>query len=281
MFYRFEKITPRITRIWDVSHTAIYLIEGSESALLVDTGVGAGSLKAAVESLTTKPVTVVLTHGHVDHAMGAGEFDTVYLHSADKELYLDHSQLPVRMGYVQGAVQQGGDAELIAKVQPGDYLPVKGVEAFLPLEWGTTFSLGDLSVEALAAPGHTPGSTVLLIPEERILILGDACNGFTFLFDASCPSVAQYREMLLTLQAETAGKYDRCLFSHGMGEGTVDMIANVIAVCDDILAGKVDNMPFRGFNGEPAFIAKAMDFARFCRADGGEGNVVYNPEKIH
>ena len=87
--------------------------------------------------------------------------------------------------------------------------------------------------------------------------------------------------MLLTLQAETAGKYDRCLFSHGMGEGTVDMIANVIAVCDDILAGKVDNMPFRGFNGEPAFIAKAMDFARFCRADGGEGNVVYNPEKIH
>ena len=116
MFYRFEKITPRITRIWDVSHTAIYLIEGSEGALLVDTGVGAGSLKAAVESLTAKPVTVLLTHGHVDHAMGAGEFDTVYLHSADKELYLDHSQLPVRMGYVQGAVHQGGDAELIAKV---------------------------------------------------------------------------------------------------------------------------------------------------------------------
>ena len=281
MFYRFEKITPRITRIWDVSHTAIYLIEGSESALVVDTGVGAGSLRAAVESLTAKPVTVLLTHGHVDHAMGAGEFDTVYLHSADKELYLDHSQLGVRMGHVQGAVQQGGDAELIAKVQPGDYLPVKAVEEFLPLEWGKTYSLGDISVQAIAAPGHTPGSTVLLIPEERILILGDACNGFTFLFDASCPSVAQYREMLLGLQKETAGKYDRCLFSHGMGEGTVDMIANVIAVCDDILAGKVDNMPFRGFNGEPAFIAKAMDFARFCRADGGEGNVVYNPEKIH
>ena len=280
MFYQFEKIHPRITRIWDVSRTAIYLIEGSERALLVDTGVGAGSLKTAVESITTKPVTVLLTHGHVDHAMGAGEFDTAYMHSADAELYLDHSQLPVRMGYVQGAVHQGGDAELIAKVQRSDYLSVKAVEDFLPLEWGTTFSLGDISVEAIAAPGHTPGSTAVLIPEERILILGDACNAFTFLFDASCPSVAQYREMLLTLQAETAGKYDRCLFSHGMGEGTVDMIANVIAVCDDILAGKVDNMPFRGFNGEPAFIAKAMDFSRFCRADGGEGNVVYNPNNI-
>lgn len=281
MFYRFEKLTPHITRIWDVSHTAMYLIEGSERALLVDTGVGAGSLKAAVESLTTKPIAVVLTHGHVDHAMGAGEFDTVYMHSADAAIYADHSQLPVRMGYVQGAVHQGGDAELIAKVQRSDYLPVKAVEAFLPLEWGDTFSLGDISVETFAAPGHTPGSTVLLIPEERILILGDACNGFTFLFDDSCPSVARYCEMLLGLQEQTAGKYDRCLFSHGMGDGTADMITNVIAVCDDILAGNVDNMPFRGFNGEPAFIAKAMDFAHFCRADGGEGNVVYNPEKIH
>ena len=58
------------------------------------------------------------------------------------------------------------------------------------------------------------------------------------------------------------------------------MIANVIAVCEDILAGKSDGMPFRGFNGEPVLIAKAMDFSRFCRADGGEGNVVYDPDKV-
>ena len=107
MFYQLEKIHPRITRIWDVSRTAIYLIEGSESAVLVDTGVGVGSLKTVVESITTKPVTVMLTHGHVDHACGAGEFDTVYMHSADRDLYLGHSQLPVRMGYVSGATTSG------------------------------------------------------------------------------------------------------------------------------------------------------------------------------
>ena len=58
------------------------------------------------------------------------------------------------------------------------------------------------------------------------------------------------------------------------------MIGRVIAVCDDILAGNVDNMPFRGFNGEPVVIAKAMNFERFCRADGGEGNIVYTPDRI-
>lgn len=280
MFYQIERIHPRVTRIWDVSRTAMYLIEGSESAILVDTGVGVGSLKAVVERITTKPVTVVLTHGHVDHAMGAGEFDKVYLHPADIPIYMGHSMLPVRQGYVSGAAMSGADPQAIAQVRESDYLPTKAAEDFLPLENGSVFSLGDISVQVLAAPGHTPGSVAVLIPEERILILGDSCNAFTYLFDAFCPSVAQYREHLLHLKSETDGKYDRTLYCHGMGEGTVDMIPNVIAVCDDILAGDTDDMPFRGFNGEPVLIAKAMDFSRFCRADGGEGNIVYNPDKI-
>lgn len=280
MFYQIEHIHPRITRIWDVSRTAMYLIEGSESAILVDTGVGVGSLKAVVESITAKPVTVLLTHGHVDHAMGAGEFDKVYMNPADLPIYGIHSAMPVRQGYVSGAAMSGANPSLLAQVQESDYLPAKAAANFLPLENGSVFSLGDIFVQVLAAPGHTPGSVAVLIPEEKILILGDACNAFTYLFDGFCPTVAQYRENLLRLQAETDGKYDRTLFCHGMGDGCADMIANVIAVCDDILAGKTDDMPFRGFNGEPALIAKAMDFSRFCRADGGEGNVIYNPDNV-
>ncbi len=280
MIYQFEQIHPKITRIWDVSRTAMYLIEGSETAALIDTGVGVGSLKAAVESITDKPVTVLLTHGHVDHAMGAGEFPKVYLHPADMPVYMGHSAMPVRQGYVSGAAMSGADPRLLAMVRESDFLPVKAAEEILPLQPGSVFNLGGISVQAFAAPGHTPGSMVFLIPEERIFILGDACNAFTYLFDSFCPSVAQYRENLLRLQAETDGKYDRTLYCHGMGEGTVNMIANVIGVCDDILAGKTDDMPFRGFGGEPALIAKAMDFSRFCRADGGEGNIIYNPDNL-
>lgn len=280
MFYQIERIHPRITRIWDVSRTAMYLIEGSESAVLVDTGVGVGSLKAVVESITAKPVTVLLTHGHVDHAMGAVEFDKVYMNPADLPVFGIHSAMPVRQGYVAGAAMSGADPSLLAQVQESDYLATKAAEEFLPLEPGSVFSLGDISVEVYAAPGHTPGSVAVLIPEEKILILGDACNAFTYLFDGFCPSVSEYRENMLRLKAQTDGKYERTLFCHGMGDGCVDMIANVIAVCDDILAGNTDAMPFRGFNGEPALIAKAMDFSRFCRADGGEGNVIYNPDKV-
>lgn len=41
--------------------------------MLLDTGTG--SMKSCVQELTDKPFIVLLSHGHVDHAMGAPEFD--------------------------------------------------------------------------------------------------------------------------------------------------------------------------------------------------------------
>lgn len=282
MFYQMEKICPQITRIWDVSHTACYLIEGAQAAVLVDTGVGVGSLKSEIEALTAKPVTVLLTHGHVDHAMGAAEFDRVFMNLADLDVMKIHGQMAVRTQYVNGAGMLGGDPAVIRGISQADYLPVIQPERLQPLEDGAQFPLGGLTVQVLSCPGHTPGSMVMLIPELRTLILGDACNGFTYLFDPWCPTVAQYRENLLRLRDQTAGAYDRTLFNHGTGEGSPDMVDHVIQVCDDILAGKADNQPFQIPVGDPvdAVIAKEMDFQHFCRADGGDGNVIYCPARI-
>ena len=282
MLYTTEKIHPQVTRIWDVSHTACYLIEGDEEAVLVDSGIGAGSLKAAISGLTDKPVTVLLTHGHLDHAMGAAGFDRVYLNPADRELLNLHGDVSLRMGYVSGAAAMGSDPAVIAGVTAADYLPAIPAEQTIPLEHDMVFDLGGLHVRALSCTGHTPGSMVMLIEELRMLILGDACNSYTYLFDPKCPTIEQYRENLIRLQAQTEGKYDRTLFSHGVGEGAPTMLANVIAVCDDILAGSVDNAPFHNptVPSENAVIAKEMDFQRFCRVDGGEGNVVYCPARI-
>lgn len=77
MFYQSEVLFPGLTRIWDVARTAMYLVEGTEKAVLLDTGVGVGDLKELVGELTDKPVTVLVTHGHVDHAMGAAGFRDV------------------------------------------------------------------------------------------------------------------------------------------------------------------------------------------------------------
>ena len=57
----------------------LYLLEGEEKALLLDTGYGIGHLRAFVEKLTDRAVCVANTHFHPDHSAGNGEWEEVLL----------------------------------------------------------------------------------------------------------------------------------------------------------------------------------------------------------
>ena len=278
--FQIHPINGRLDRITDIAGTHFYLVKGDREAALLDTGVGCGSLDKLVRSLTNLPVKVFITHGHVDHAMGAGAFEDVWISPLDKEIYAEHSRTETRLNYIHGTAQRGGNPET-ADVTAEMLEPPKPFDQFHPLRPGDTFDLGGISLVILEGTGHTPGCVTVLIPELRTLLLGDACNPFTYLFDTTCSTVADYREMLLRLKASVEGRYGHVLLCHGPdGQGTTDLIDSVISVCDDILRGDTDDMPFQGFHGEPVCIAKAMDFSTFSRVDGGAGNIVYNPARI-
>ena len=100
-FFVSEKISPSTTKITDITGVAMFLVEGSEKAMLIDTATGAGNLKAYVDTLTDKPVEVLLTHGHCDHAGGAAPFEKVYLHPADWELVKHHATMDMKIDYVR------------------------------------------------------------------------------------------------------------------------------------------------------------------------------------
>jgi len=279
-FFQIHPLSSRIVRITDIASTHFYLLKGNREAALLDTGVGCGHLDECVRSLTKLPVEAIITHGHVDHAMGAGAFENVWISPLDNELYDEHSQAEVRLDYIHRTAQLGGVSGS-ASVTAEMLEPVKPFEQFHALHPGNTFDLGGLTVEILEGAGHTPGCVTILIPEIRTLLLGDACNPFTYLFDKTCSTVADYRKMLLRLKSSVEGRYDHVLICHGPdGQGTTDLIDSVISVCDDILCGETDDIPFQGFHGEPVCIAKAMDMSTFSRADGGTGNIVYNPARI-
>lgn len=278
--FQIHPINARIDRITDIAGTHFYLVKGDREAALLDTGVGCGPLDECVRSLTDLPVKVLITHGHVDHAMGAKAFEDVWLSPLDREVYAEHSQTVFRLNYIRGSAMSGGMPDC-ADIAADSLEAPRAFEVFRPLSPGDSFDLGGISIEVLEGAGHTPGCVTFLIPELRTLLLGDACNPFTYLFDTTCSTVADYREMLLRLKTSVDGRFEHVLLCHGPdGRGTTDLIENVIAVCDDILRGDVDNMPFRGFHGEPVFIAKAMDFTTFSRVDGRSGNIVYNPARI-
>ena len=89
--FRTEKVSEHITRIYAFSSELMYLVEGNKEAALIDSGSGIGFVRPLIEELTKKPLKVLLTHGHVDHAMGASEFpaESVYISQKDAYIYYE------------------------------------------------------------------------------------------------------------------------------------------------------------------------------------------------
>ncbi len=263
------KISPTTTRIRAPGFELMYLVEGKEKAALIDTGSGLGFLRAYVEKLTKKPILVLLTHGHVDHAMGAGEFETVYMNHVDDYIYNQHANMEFRRDGLFLCPQ---------KVEEEEIIPAKPLEEIHQMAGGDSFDLGGLHIDIYDLPGHTRGSVVMLIREERVLLLGDACNYLTFLHEPYSTTVKEYKANLEALKPQVEGKYDAVYLSHGPGNGGVELIDGVIQVCQDIMEGKTDDVPF-GFKDSKGFLAKA-EIERDVRIDGGVGNVIYSKDRI-
>lgn len=273
-FYKSEKVNDSLTVIRSLTGELLYLAEGKEKAVLIDTCVGAGHLKTYVSELTGKPLTVLLTHGHVDHAMGAPEFENVYMNYEDIPLYQSQCSLEERKGYLQaGLGETAGQFEEDFFVLPDpDY-------HFLNLEDGMEFDLGGLHIDVFSFPGHTAGSMVLLLREMKILILGDSCNNSTFLFgEEACP-LEEYMETLKRVKDRLQGRYDRVFLSHHDMETGTEIMDNVLDVCQQALDGNADDIPF-DFMGNHAYIAKKCN-EHFQREDGKCGNIIYSKEKLY
>lgn len=267
-FFRSEKLSEQVTKITDLAGVYAYLVEGKHTVALIDTCCGAGDLKAFVESLTDKPVIVLCTHGHLDHAGGAYGFDAVYLNEKDYELVREHSAIEFRKGYVDGQVAPG-------LVSLADYVPAR--TEFENLNDGQLFELGGIALEACALPGHTAGMMCILVRELRVVLLGDACNSVTFLFLPEACSVEDYKNYLLQF-LKHEDKYDSVWFSHGHNLGEKSILHEAIALCDEIMSGRADNVPF-DFMGNPALLAKAVT-PNLARVDGKTANIVFNPGKV-
>lgn len=72
--YRIRKIDAHTWQLEDPFRTYLYLIEGTKRAVLIDAGNGFSGLKEMIASLTDKPVSVVLTHGHFEPYQAVPDF---------------------------------------------------------------------------------------------------------------------------------------------------------------------------------------------------------------
>lgn len=135
------------------------LIVGEEKALVIDTGYGIGDYLGYLRGLTDKPLVVVNTHGHIDHASGNSQFGSAWLNPQDWALADWHTSIEMR----RQSDGSAGYADLL----------VDGPWEKLPLEEGQAFDLGGRAVTAHRCAGHTRGSMSFLDSKTKILFTGD------------------------------------------------------------------------------------------------------------
>lgn len=187
--------------------TAMYLLVGDESALLIDTGCGVCDLKGLVTSLTDKSYQVVLTHGHLDHAGGIGAFDEVYLGEGDFEMASSIKTEELR-DYLDTLGNMGGyDAYDYTRddVHEYDRLP-----RMIAIHDGDRFELGNRSILAIEVAGHTKGGICFLDEKSGILFSGDACNTNLLVMGTSVNAALQGLDYLKTYD----GRYQQMYSGH-------------------------------------------------------------------
>jgi glyoxylase-like metal-dependent hydrolase (beta-lactamase superfamily II) len=166
----------------------VTLLRSGDHWALVDTGVNTPesitALQAALQQVGCAPErirTLICTHHHPDHFGTSRTYKEltgaeVCLHRLEYEASLHYAPHRRSDEAVRFFLQHGIPLQRFVSVpSPGEfwarlYVPV-APDRFI--DDGDVIRVGELEIEVVTTPGHTPGHCVLYLRRERLLIVGD------------------------------------------------------------------------------------------------------------
>ena len=191
-----------------MSSETMYIVEGKRKAVLIDAGTVIPGLDKIVAQITNKPVTLILTHVHPDHAGAVGCFDQVWINPAD--------------------------TVFVPAFMP-DY---KGTVKFL--KHGQLIKLGGRTLETYFTPGHTPGSTTFLEVGTDHGFSGDSYgNGNLLVFDDFKTLINMCQESHEYFSKNGYTKF-YCGHYFGVNAETLDRIKLIETMATELLEGKAN-----------------------------------------
>lgn len=130
--------------------------DDTKETIVIDPGASARQLAEKAREDGLKPVAVLLTHGHFDHATGAREFADefgikIYAYEAEKET-LENPKLNV--SWMNGQSLVFSADEFLKDEQEID--------------------LAGFHIRVLFTPGHTPGGCCFYFPYQDVVFTGDS-----------------------------------------------------------------------------------------------------------
>jgi len=123
----------------------------TKEACLIDPGAEPGKMKSFLTRNGLNLKFIINTHGHGDHIAANGNFGVpIYIHRLDNEFLTDPKK----------------------NLSSFFFFSIKSPKASRYLEDNEKISLGDLTLDIIHTPGHTPGS--ISISTEGMIFTGDA-----------------------------------------------------------------------------------------------------------
>lgn len=214
-----KRLNPHVYLMDDAGESTGYVVIGRKKALIVDTMNGCEDVGAVVREITNLPLMVVNTHGHCDHISGNIYFEEAWLNPADLGVAKEHSKTP----------------ELIK------IMSEKGLSMppFREIRSGDTIDLGGLTVEIIGLPGHTEGSILLLLKEDRILFTGDSINRHLWMqLDHSLPLKEALRELGKVMYLR--GEADFILHGHARDFEPISLLDELYQGMQELVEGKTE-----------------------------------------
>lgn len=175
-WFRATALGDGVTRIEEI-HVARWLrcniwhVRGRDADLVIDTGMGIGSLAAAIARLSARPQIALMTHSHFDHAGGLHEFAERCGHRAEAGVIAapTAANTVADTGYVRAETFTALPWEGFSH---RDYR-VRAAPLTRLLDEGDVIDLGDRLFHVFHLPGHSPGSIALFERATGLLFSGD------------------------------------------------------------------------------------------------------------
>lgn len=244
-WFNVKQVAEKVWTIHDNTNVASYLVKGEEKSLLIDTGWGLGNLAELIQSITSLPLSVVITHGHPDHVCGAFQFADLHISSEDRNMLNAFYNKKTRRQIIENRFKDQ---------YPSDFSKEEWINAEIgsvsTVQEGDVFNLGERKLNVLAVPGHTPGSICLLDKENKLLFSGDSVQTAPVLMhlDTSLP-LSTYFDSLVHIYS-FKDDYSTILPSHGETPLNKRVLEELINGVSDILEGKQVGTLEQTFFGE-------------------------------
>ncbi|WP_093054490.1 MBL fold metallo-hydrolase [Salipaludibacillus aurantiacus] len=173
-WFTIQKIDPLTFAIseyghWEKVHS--FLLLGTHSAALIDTGLGIDNIKRVTDQLTSLPIKVLTTHVHWDHIGSHGQFTDIYVHEGDLN-WLKHGIQGLSISQIRNDISRDITSPVPETFNPETYKPFQGEPAGL-LEDGDEIDLGNRQLMVYHTPGHSPGHICVFDKTNGYLFTGD------------------------------------------------------------------------------------------------------------